>query len=160
MYDILQLNEMLLPELKDIAEKLVIPEIEDLSKEEIVYKILDMQSVTPIETPPVTSESKAVEAPVKKRKPKAAVTKPKPAPSKVPADKLPIEEAPAKAPAEKTLPKEAPVVNAPKAKAPPIRPPEKKDGAPKEGREILTDFDGVLENEGVLEIMPDGYGFM
>ncbi|MFI5193635.1 MAG: transcription termination factor Rho [Chitinophagales bacterium] len=45
MYDILQLNDMLVPELLDIAEQLKIPSPKKLGKQELVYKILDKQAV-------------------------------------------------------------------------------------------------------------------
>ena len=44
MYDILQLNDMLVPELLDIAEQLKIPNSKKLDKQELVYKILDKQA--------------------------------------------------------------------------------------------------------------------
>ena len=40
MYDILQLNDMLVPELLDIAEQLKIPNAKKLDKQTLVYKIL------------------------------------------------------------------------------------------------------------------------
>src|ERR1700682_4624459 len=49
MYDILQLNDMLVPELLDIAEQLKILNSKKLSKQELVYKILDKQALTPSE---------------------------------------------------------------------------------------------------------------
>jgi transcription termination factor Rho len=45
MYDILQLNDMLLPELQDIAENLQIDNFKKLNKQDLVYKILDQQAV-------------------------------------------------------------------------------------------------------------------
>src|SRR5690349_17882793 len=45
MYDILQLNDMLVPELLDIAEQLKIPNAKKLDKQELVYKILDKQAI-------------------------------------------------------------------------------------------------------------------
>jgi len=45
MYDILQLNDMLVPELLDIAEQLKIPNAKKLAKQDLVYKILDGQAV-------------------------------------------------------------------------------------------------------------------
>ena len=45
MYDILQLNDMLVPELLDIAEQLKITNPKKLSKQEIIYKILDKQAI-------------------------------------------------------------------------------------------------------------------
>ena len=45
MYDILQLNDMLVPELLNIAEQLKIAGAKKLDKQELVYKILDKQAV-------------------------------------------------------------------------------------------------------------------
>ncbi|HEY4061799.1 MAG TPA: transcription termination factor Rho [Puia sp.] len=45
MYDILQLNDMLVPELLDIAEQLKISGAKKLSKQDLVYKILDTQAI-------------------------------------------------------------------------------------------------------------------
>jgi len=50
MYDILQLNDMLVPELLDIAEQLKISGAKKLDKQELVYKILDKQAVTASES--------------------------------------------------------------------------------------------------------------
>ncbi len=47
MFDIIQLNEKLLPELKDIAKKLKIESFENLKKQDLVYKILDHQALNP-----------------------------------------------------------------------------------------------------------------
>lgn len=45
MYDILQLNDMLVPELKEIAEKLSIANAKKLTKQDLIYKILDQQAL-------------------------------------------------------------------------------------------------------------------
>src|SRR5262249_36250159 len=45
MYDILQLNDMIVPELLDIAEQLKIPNAKKMDKQELVYKILDGQAI-------------------------------------------------------------------------------------------------------------------
>ena len=45
MYDILQLNDMIVPELLDIAEQLKIPNTKKMDKQELVYKILDNQAI-------------------------------------------------------------------------------------------------------------------
>lgn len=80
MYNILQLNEMLVPELKEIAERLEIEGAKKMSKTDLIYKILDAQAlkkdtpVTPfISTPPVSDE-KAQNKPTKKITPKATET--------------------------------------------------------------------------------------
>ncbi len=45
MYDILQLNEMLVPELKELAKSLGLKGINRLHKQDLIYKILDEQAV-------------------------------------------------------------------------------------------------------------------
>ena len=44
-YDILQLNDMLVQELRDIAERLKITDFKKLSKQDLIYKVLDAQAV-------------------------------------------------------------------------------------------------------------------
>ena len=46
MYDILQLNDMLVPELKELAEQLGLKGYKRLTKQELIYKILDHQAIT------------------------------------------------------------------------------------------------------------------
>ncbi|MFN8208823.1 MAG: transcription termination factor Rho [Bacteroidales bacterium] len=45
MYDILELNKKLLPELRDIAKDLRIKRVESLRKQDLIYKILDQQAI-------------------------------------------------------------------------------------------------------------------
>src|SRR6188472_1489168 len=45
MYDILQLNDMLVPELRELAESLGIDGFRKLNKQELVYTILDHQAL-------------------------------------------------------------------------------------------------------------------
>ncbi len=45
MYDILELNKKLVPELREIAKELNIKKIESLKKQDLVYKILDTQAI-------------------------------------------------------------------------------------------------------------------
>lgn len=49
MYDILELNKKLLPELKDIAKEMKIKRIESLRKQDLIYKILDQQAIDSVE---------------------------------------------------------------------------------------------------------------
>jgi transcription termination factor Rho len=46
MYDILQLNELILPELKEIAENLKLKGTQKLEKQDLIHKILDAQALT------------------------------------------------------------------------------------------------------------------
>lgn len=47
MYDIIELNGKLVPELKEIAKQLNVPKYEKLQKQELIYKILDQQALNP-----------------------------------------------------------------------------------------------------------------
>jgi transcription termination factor Rho len=63
MYDIIDLNNKLVGELKEIAKSLDIPKYEALKKQDLIYKILDHQAVNP---PPAT-EQKAEHKPTEHR---------------------------------------------------------------------------------------------
>src|SRR5690242_14903002 len=67
MYDILQLNDMLVPELHDIAEHLSIPDAKHLNKQDLIYKILDKQALAP-----ATNGTNGAEKPKRKRTIKAS----------------------------------------------------------------------------------------
>jgi len=47
MYDIIELNNKLINELKDIARDLNIPKYDSFKKQELIYKILDQQALNP-----------------------------------------------------------------------------------------------------------------
>ena len=61
MYDLLQLNDLLVPELLDIAEQQEIPNAKNLKKQELIYQILDKQAV-------MTPEKKTTDVEKPKRK--------------------------------------------------------------------------------------------
>ncbi|HAW04852.1 MAG TPA: transcription termination factor Rho, partial [Saprospirales bacterium] len=67
MLDILQLNDMLVPDLKALAEKLDLKAFKRLSKQDLIYKILDHQAITG--KAPVEQETKKPSP--KPRSPKA-----------------------------------------------------------------------------------------
>ena len=74
MYDILQLNQKTVVELKEIAKQLEVNKFQKLKKEELVYQILDQQAVKPEAVKAVSKESKKSESkPV--RKPRATKAK-------------------------------------------------------------------------------------
>src|SRR5512133_3722940 len=50
MHDILELSEMLVPELREIAKVLNIKRAELLKKQDLIYKILDQQAIDAAET--------------------------------------------------------------------------------------------------------------
>ena len=65
MYDILQLNEMIVPELLDIAEQHHITNAKKLEKQELINKILDKQSLM---ANPEKAEKSETPAPKPRRK--------------------------------------------------------------------------------------------
>ncbi len=197
MYDILQLNDMLVPELLDIAEQLNIPNAKKLDKQELIYKILDKQAVD-------NSDTKgAAEKPKRKRvvktttsniteealveneeepKPATPVKRKKAEPKTPKADKKVVKktkaepegESPVESEAEAELPVEtalAPEAEeevgetnvsslAAEALAMTEEPQTEKKPFLAKKEQFNIEFDGVVMSEGVLEMMPDGYGFL
>ena len=189
MYDILQLNDMLLPELLDVAEQLKINGAKKLDKQALIYKILDAQATS--NTPETAEESR--KKPARGRKPVTLKT------PHITEEAEVMQEAPAAPAAEKPGPKKGPQKKgrpnpptpiaanpeASSAETPPVdgSAPEQADqqsaqpgeaetaapapGAPSHHRHPIKkeplfniEFEGVIEGEGVLEMMPDGYGFL
>lgn len=98
-YNILELNEKLLPELQSIAEELGIKKISSLKKEELVYRILDEQAISYAglqAEKEKEKEAKKAEKQTKAKKPvKTAAAKAPKAESKVKAAKTEVAVAPA-----------------------------------------------------------------
>jgi len=63
MYDIIELNGKLVPELRDIAKSLNIKRVESLKKQELIFKILDEQALLPL-TPVKKPRSEEEASPV------------------------------------------------------------------------------------------------
>ncbi len=197
MYDILQLNDMLVPELLDIAEQLNIPNAKKLDKQGLVYKILDGQAIAGAKnsaggeekgrrkriikasTAHTTEEAvvedgsgsdkkghkkgatahhskKEEKHPVKKGKKKSDEKSGADVIGDEVADQVPdessfeqLQEAPETADADA----EVAVTDNTLA---PVKPsyPQRRE------QSFNIEFDGVILSEGVLEMMPDGYGFL
>lgn len=213
MYDISQLNDMLLPELQDVAEDLKIDNFKKLLKQELVYKILDRQAVI--------GGGKSAGAVIDDNKPKRrriikastantteeAVVEDTSTPAAPPAPEMRRPLAPKKAAAKKeerppvkrgrkrhedeqleeeggntatatnTDTVEAPAVSEAQqgpqteSTAPVIEIPERgtqinkffpqqQQQPPRREQLFNIEFDGIILAEGVLEMMPDGYGFL
>ena len=79
MYDITELNEKKVAELKEIADKLNVPKSDKLKKQDLIYQILDLQAMQPSSTAPKGDEdNEKSSAPAKPRKPRQERT-PRPA---------------------------------------------------------------------------------
>jgi len=169
MYTIDDLNLRLLSELKDIAEGMGVKNAKKLGKQELVYKILDEQAVGG-----ETSAKKPGEgAPETERKMRPR-RRENVAPA-VPADIQPAREvlsdetplaltetdntpAPFEPPSEEPTEQE---ITARQNTEAPVRQDNREERNQQPRRETnVKDFDGVIANEGALEIMQDGYGFL
>ncbi|MDX2002447.1 MAG: transcription termination factor Rho [Chitinophagales bacterium] len=221
MYDILQLNDMLVPELKDIAERLNIPNFKKLDKQDLIYKILDEQAVNPDKTKSAQSkpaETAKVERPKendrenkdrgnrkstqpRRRTPINKERQEEPSETATVAPSKPTVAAkPVAAKAEQAqaadlfdapianyeedetlaieIPKDDTIVTAPITEVAPdaeqngeVLPNQEnkfrqqRDGNRNQQQQrketsFNVEFDGVISAEGVLEMMPDGYGFL
>ena len=65
MYDILELNQKLLAELRDIAKGLKIKRVESFKKQDLIYKILDAQAIVVSESKTAKKEGGRIEGPKK-----------------------------------------------------------------------------------------------
>ena len=183
MYDILQLNDMLVPELLDIAEQLKITGAKKLEKQDLIYKILDKQALlnsatktggaeetgkrkrivkastsTGTEEAIVESDevTKTPEKPVLEKK---AGKRGRPAGS-LNKNNIVTEEA--------IIPTE-PAIEAVQENNEDVQAAENGSAAEEAPTKQLfikkepafnVEFDGAIQGEGVLEMMPDGYGFL
>ena len=79
MYDILELNDKLLADLRQIAKTLNIKRVESYKKQELIYKILDQQALVAAQSEPVV-EPAAPEAAAtvekREKKPRIRVVRP------------------------------------------------------------------------------------
>ena len=192
MYDIFELNDKSMAELKEIALKLGVENV-NVPKENLVYSIIDSQSASDtavVEKPKgrpgrkkkTVEENPVPEAPKRGKRPRIGkrpdvikttfdsgsdeseqtrhVSYPKPKPAVVDVANEILnetnEEEPEMdivAPVESVEPmvEEKQAVYEVKAPQQPVQP---------KHEELISEFDGVVQAEGVLEIMTDGYGFL
>jgi transcription termination factor Rho len=169
MYTIDDLNVRLLSELKDIAEQMGVKNAKKLSKQELVYKILDQQAITG-EAPSsskkstVTAEGRVLRP---RRRENVAPRPEKELTSDELLDSLNVDFDSTvtrfgEEPAEPIQPRE--VREEVRTEPSPINEtestPQPREERQPVARPNIKDFDGVIANEGVLEIMQDGYGFL
>ncbi|CAN5188593.1 hypothetical protein BH09BAC3_BH09BAC3_01760 [soil metagenome] len=171
MYTIDDLNVRLLSELKDIAEEMGVKNAKKLAKQDLVYKILDQQALKdePVaakkssdddkkmrprrreNVAPTGAASKKDSGPAQPRQPVQNIEEQQPAirfeePQPKFEDPEPQSQAPQQAP------------NNPNDIAPPRE--FQQDRQQQNRISHIKDFDGAITNEGVLELMQDGYGFL
>ncbi len=203
MYDILELNDKLVNEIKEIARLMEIPNYDELRKQELIYKILDQQALNPTASNSIresliskfsnnSAKMELQEVPMKEEKNQEADSSSRPKRKRViPGDETEIKKAPVllepsvKIPANRPAPPQttakvitqsAPPENTERTIDAPVKTfvrPEteriniqsQQNPNLRQRREIIVpepviDPDTLIPAEGVLEIMPDGFGFL
>ena len=163
MYDILQLNEMLVPELKELADSLGMKGYKRLNKKDLIYKILDFQAVNPKATAEEVkkpSEPKAEEVRVKEKKEENPNRRPqnKGGRSRSGGGGNPEGQnrsRPAPKPSTSNGNGQSHHKKSQEEKPKHVKPAPQ----PKEEK-FVPALDGVISGEGILEMMSDGYGFL
>ena len=174
MYDILQLNEMLVPELREIAEKLKVNNFKKLAKKDLVLNILDAQASNPnavknIEKNDADNDSKN-DSNSEDKKPRKRARK-----TVKNEDSNSSKESDNNQKESKSDDKKAPH----KKEVAASKPSEKKEDNSKNNdrknehkqrdnrpqkqdnkQKFNVDLDGAIDGEGVLEMMQEGYGFL
>ncbi len=174
MYTLDDLSVMLLSELRDIAEQLGIKNAKKTAKQDLIYKILDQQATMPESEIKKIKEGNGSAAPQTEQAPKA---------EKVEDKKEKEHKKPRREEKKKDKPQDSEKQKSEKQKeGDDDRKDERKEDPEKAERdaarqereaerqekrrkkeqynEEIKEFDGLIANEGVLEIMQDGYGFL
>lgn len=180
MYDISQLNDLLVPELLDIAEHLQISNGKKLNKQDLIHQILDKQSI--MSTPKNEEEKPKRKRIIKPTGPAAENTVAEPKKETAKVKKAEPERKPHKKVMEEAEEELMPITDEqstiPAAIAQMLQAEDSEVQLPetleeemplqqnkpyqqrKEQPSFNIEFDGVILGEGVLEMMPDGYGFL
>lgn len=190
MFEIAKLKEMKLPELQEIAKSLNVPKFRSLKKLDLVYQILDYQAANPKavanvvnneQKPAEKKPRKRVEKPTKnkgnkdaeKSKPDAAANKNnKPKPKQNPKSQKETTTVDNKKTAAKENSEKQKEATKDKNQNRSNKSQHKNQNQNKNSgnngnkdtrnryREPDFEFDAIIESEGVLDIMQDGYGFL
>lgn len=141
--DITELNSKLVSELREIAKVLGVVDVEKLRKQELIDKIVEVAN-----QPVQEQEAPAEEADAESAKPRRRTRTVKAEPVAVTRKSRSTSEEAAAEPAAADTKVEA------------VERTEVVEERRTEATPATVDFDNVIVNEGVLEIMPDGYGFL
>ena len=188
MFEITDLKEKKLQDLQDIAKELNISKYRSLKKLDLVYKILDHQAANPVktETPQASevSDNKAVskERPAPKPRPQKEkyTSNPRTAATKEESKGVPTESSNENKPQNQEAPKRPRPVdrgqngdrqksnqkpnqnnrNNQQKQDPNKSVPDGNKDNRNRYKEPDFEFDAIIESEGVLDIMTDGYGFL
>ncbi|MBK8289625.1 MAG: transcription termination factor Rho [Flammeovirgaceae bacterium] len=169
MHTIDDLNIRLLSELKEIAEGLGVKNAKKLAKQDLVYKILDQQAIAG-DAVPAPNKPASAESDRKMRPRRRENVTPEAAPKAQEKEELSSDEILQSIDAIEIDQNIARFDDANDSTPPAVTDIQRKDShedrrhnqsnqQPRK-ENLIRDFDGVVSNEGVLEIMQDGYGFL
>lgn len=178
MFEITELKAKTLAELQEIAKTIGLKKISQLKKLDLVYQILDAQASALAEKPKAKAKPKRKRV-VKKTAPEQSKEK------EVSKEKPKVENKPKATEAKKEVSKENTNAEKPAEDKKPAQTNQQntnqkhksnnqhknrnnqhrdKNSKGNKGNTRYKDpdfeFDGIIESEGVLEMMPDGYGFL
>ena len=189
MYDIIELNKKLVNELREIAKGIGINKTDKLKKEDLVYQILDYQAANPpkketTDKPqkrvPAGSSSGATSKPKRKRiasndkpdlfksienttKPNAEMDEKSdtnPITNSQPSNNQPSNNQPSNNQQSNKVDHKPKQQNTPETKKPIQNKERNENRSGNKGDDHGYNFDDIIISEGVLETMPDGYGFL
>jgi transcription termination factor Rho len=206
MYDIIELNNKLVNELREIAKELNVPKYDSLKKQELIYKILDQQAINPPATTAAPASASSTEEKERTPRPQADQSKrPRKRVDAAPGQSQPLASSRVQhtqqpvslftdsdtnthttneVKTEETPLEPKPEVNTPEPGAEEIQVRTEVNTQQRDadnfrnrgninnnnnrqgqerrqpGSNDTYNFDGIVSSEGVLEIMPDGYGFL
>ncbi len=158
MYDILQLNSKSLIQLREIARELKIHKGDHLKKLDLVTKILDAQVSTPVaeEAP---KENIEIPVPPVEENENIPVVKTESIEFEAPME--PLSDFNTEEPKITNAPQTIANVAENQGKDAPLDFGfQEKPQEPQRQREPAYNFDNIVQAEGVLEIIPEGYGFL
>lgn len=182
MFEISQLKEMKLPELQEIAKNLDVPKYRTLKKLDLVYQILDLQAANPSAVKQTSTEEDKSKH--KKQRPRVQQ---KPQANEDRKEDHKKEHTPKPSNPQHNQKQQAEQKNeAPKQQQQKKEPLQKNNQNPQQNRnqnqghnnpqnndqsngnkdnrnryrEPDFEFDAIIESEGVLDVMQDGYGFL
>ncbi|MDR1666899.1 MAG: transcription termination factor Rho [Bacteroidales bacterium] len=154
MYDILELNTKLLTELREIAKSMSIKRVEAMKKQDLIFKILDQQAIKSVVTPPPRKKAVVESEPV-------LPFDEKPVPSESPVlEDAETGQEPAMETSEEETDNEDATYEKQFSFPAPVAEWERRKTFERKFKERSFDFDNIIVGEGVLEIMPEGYGFL
>jgi len=170
MFDISVLKEMKLPELQEIAKVAKIKGFRILKKDELVYKILDLQAVDPskittisaTKSPSIPNDKEEIIVPSIPTQKEIATTDHTKEKKQVNNQKINFDKKLSQNNAQKDANQNNKTKNVSENQNPNQngKQQHKNNNNNPKNKSLDYEFEGVIESEGVLEMMPDGYGFL